>query len=179
MLSTSSTTLARTHPDRVTALDRKLRGRRVERVGFGLELSGISGSWSADRATAAAKRRCSAAFFGCPRVRKADRGACVHREVRTLVEEAVAQLLGLVEIVGVSQVDGVIGHLVEPLTLVIDDRSPAGAGSVDGHRRGVATLLFTGGDGSSFVLNSAAQDRTAGSRPARVGTCAIESQARE
>ena len=77
-------------------------------------------------------------------------------EVGEVLEEAVAQLLGLVELAGVNQVDGVIGHLVEPLALVIDDRSPAGAGSVDRRRRGVATLLFAGGDSSSFVPGQAA-----------------------
>jgi len=68
-------------------------------------------------------------------------------EVREVLEEAAAQLLGLVELAGVNQVDGVIGHLVEPLALVINDRSPADAGS----GLGVARLLFTGGGGSSFV----------------------------
>lgn len=73
-------------------------------------------------------------------------------EVRKVPEEAVAQLLGLVEFAGVNQVDGVIGHFVEPLASVIDDRAPAATGS----RRGVTTLLFTRGGGSSIVLGQTA-----------------------
>ncbi len=77
-------------------------------------------------------------------------------KVGEVLEEAVAQLFGLVELASMNQVDGVIGHLVEPLALVINDRSPTAAGSVDGSGRGVTTLLFTRGGGGSFVLGQTA-----------------------
>jgi len=49
-------------------------------------------------------------------------------EVGELVEELVTQALSLVELTGVDQVDGVVGHLVDSLVLV-DDGSPAGGRS--------------------------------------------------
>lgn len=68
-------------------------------------------------------------------------------QVRKLVEEAAAQLLGLVELACVNEADSVIGHLVKPLALVIDDRSPADTRS----GRGITTLLLTRGGGVSFI----------------------------
>ena len=61
---------------------------------------------------------------------------CPIGEVREVLEEAVAQLLGLVELAGVNQVDGVIGHFVEPPAFVIHDRSPAAAGSGPAPQKG-------------------------------------------
>lgn len=76
-------------------------------------------------------------------------------KVGEVLEEAVAQLLGFVELAGANQADGVVGPLVEPVAFVIDGRSPAGAGSVGGRRRGIAALLFTGSESGSFVPGQA------------------------
>lgn len=70
-------------------------------------------------------------------------------QVGEVVKEATAQLLGLVKLADVNQVDGAIGHLVEPRAIVIDDRSPAGARSIDWNRDPM--LLFAIGSGRSFV----------------------------
>lgn len=76
------------------------------------------------------------------------------RKIGEVLEESMAHLFGQVELACVNQVEGAIGHLVEPLALVIDERLPTGAGSVDERRR--STLLFRGDDGSSFVPRQAA-----------------------
>lgn len=46
------------------------------------------------------------------------------REIGEVIEESMAHLLGLIELACVNQVEDTIGHLVEPLALVIDDRLP-------------------------------------------------------
>lgn len=72
-------------------------------------------------------------------------------DVGVLVEEALTQSLGLVELPGVNQVNDAVGELVELLAVIVDHRAPAGAGLVDRRRRGVAALLLAGSDSGSLV----------------------------
>jgi hypothetical protein len=112
---------------------RELRGRRVERIGFGLE---------ADRKRGVVVRGSSdgsgqAEVFGsllrlAAGAEELTEAHVSVGEVGELVEEPAAHLVGFVELAGANQVDGVVGHLVELLGLVGDNRSPAGAGSGDG-----------------------------------------------
>jgi len=45
-------------------------------------------------------------------------------QIGEVIEESMAHLFGLIELACVNQVEDAIGHLVEPLALVIDDRFP-------------------------------------------------------
>ncbi len=72
-------------------------------------------------------------------------------EVGELVEESVRHPLGLVELACVNEVDGAVGHPVEPFAVVVDDRSPARAGCMDRRRWCVPTQLFTGNGGSGLI----------------------------
>jgi hypothetical protein len=77
-------------------------------------------------------------------------------DVGVVVEEVLAQPLGLVESLGVNQVNDAIGELVEWMTVVIDNGEPRVAGCADGWRRRVAVLLFASSGGSGLVIGQAA-----------------------
>jgi hypothetical protein len=85
-------------------------------------------------------------------------------DLRVLVEEALADALGFVELAGMNQVDGAVGQLVDPRTGVVDNGPPPEARRADGWRRGGALLLFTcsgsgglvGGQAALLVLLAAA-----------------------
>jgi len=77
-------------------------------------------------------------------------------EVGEFVEQSVTQALSLVELTGVNQVDSAIGHLVEPLAIVIDDRPPGGARCMDGWRRCITPLLLAGSQGGGLIVSQAA-----------------------
>lgn len=73
-----------------------------------------------------------------------------------LVEKLAGDSLGLVELAGVNQVDGVVGHVLEALDDGINRRSPTGDGTRDDRRRLVAPLLLPGGGSRRLVSGQAA-----------------------
>lgn len=77
-------------------------------------------------------------------------------EVGELVEEPVTQALSLVELTGVNQVDGTIGHLVEPLAILVEDGPSEGARRADRWRRCIAALLLAGSQGGGLIVSQAA-----------------------
>ena len=100
-------------------------------------------------------------MLGCPPrlTARAEELAQAHvsvGEVGELVKEPVTQALSLVELTGVNQVDGPIGHLVEPLAIVVDNRSPEGARRADGWWWCIATLQFAGSQGGGLIVSQAA-----------------------
>src|ERR1051325_10152731 len=77
-------------------------------------------------------------------------------EVGELVEEAVTQALSLVELTGVNQVDGAIGHLVEPLAIVVGSGLAEGARGTDGWWRCITALMLAGSEGGGLIVRQAA-----------------------
>lgn len=67
-----------------------------------------------------------------------------------LVEEALTQAFGFLELAGVNQIDGAVGHAVDPRTVVVDDRPPSNTRRTDG-RRSITPLLLTGSEGGGLV----------------------------
>lgn len=77
-------------------------------------------------------------------------------EVGELVEKTVTHSLGLVEVACVNEVDGAVGHPVEPFAVVVDGSSPGRAWCMDRRRWCVAPLLLACGNGSGLVGSQAA-----------------------
>jgi hypothetical protein len=77
-------------------------------------------------------------------------------EVGELVEEAVTQALSLVELTGVNQVDGAIGHLVDPLAIVVGSGLAEGARRTDGWWRCITALMLAGSEGGGLIVRQAA-----------------------